>query len=1312
MPASNCLTDEVLIALSEGQLLDEELVQAHRHAADCEDCRLLLVELTRGGIPEARDALTNAISLLGTGDGPGGTWTPPSEFDEFRLERLLGRGGMGMVYLAHDTTLDRHVAVKFIADSQPKPWVQKYFENEARVLARIQHPNVVSVLRVGRVGEHPYIVSEYVTGSSLAELPLPIPWRQALGLGLGLVRGLAEAHRQGVLHRDLKPSNVLVTETGEVKLLDFGLAEPIDEGADAVLSSSRVIAGTLPYMAPELLAGTPATPRSDLYALGLVLRELCTGVPPRSASSSEPEPLPPARAPIIDPDFAAIIQQCCAPAPRERFGSAEALCEALERLAQHTAPVPLPAGNPYRGLEPFEAEHRALFFGRDADIRAVLERLRYQSLVLVAGDSGAGKSSLCRAGVLPQVAAGVLEEGREMATVMLWPGRRPLDALAAVLAPILGRKEEELVTLLAGTPAWLGRALREAHQFRQGLLLFVDQLEELITISEVAQAEHFARIIGELALPAAGVRVLMTVRGDFLTRVCALPGLGEEAERGLYILRPLSAEGVREAVIGPARRRGVVFESEALVQTLVTSTARGAGSLPLLQFTLAELWGRRDAARGCITRAALEEMGGVAGALSRHADRVLARMSPAERGAARVLLLRLVTAEGTRVERGEDELIEGSEESTRAALRALVEGRLLHTRTVGGEARWEIAHDSLIESWGTLRDWLDDDIGHRVVRKRLEEASLDWERLGRIREVLWGQRQLDETLSLEPSTLGPRERAFLVASHRRRVRQRWGRWLAALAVSLAVAASYGGRRLQTHIEDSRFITAQQGLARQALAEGRAHAQRAGASREEVLGLFDAPPPPTADQPGNTTGPGVRQVAEQQWTQVLALRDAADAAYTRASRELEKALDRDRWYPGTRGLLAEVAYERILLAERFYQLHERDKWVQSLEQMAESSTEASEWRQRFLAPAELELVTDPPGASVVVFRYVNVAGVMRLELVPDTFPLGSTPLTRVLLPEGSYQLAIMAPGRKSVELPLLLTRGAREQVRVELPIRVPDGFVYIPAGCFLLGSSEPEMLRSALTSTPMHRFCLSEPYLIGRTEVTFGDWLAYLDSLPPGAPERRLLEQPLFGTTGRAVSLRQSSRGEWIFSFHVSPKVAYTAKAGERFLYPSRSRNNTADWRWFPLSGVSAVDLQAYFDWLDRTGRLPGARLCTEYEWEFAARGADGRRFPHGDVLSPDDADIDVTYGRQPTSYGPDVVGTHPASTSPFGLVDVVGNAIELTRSVTPELGVVALRGGSWFYDVHSAHLSNHNAADLTQRDVALGVRVCASAQAR
>ncbi|GMT99749.1 hypothetical protein KH5H1_38690 [Corallococcus caeni] len=1297
---SSCLTDEVLVQLLEDQLTDEALAQVHRHAAGCAECRGMLATLTpgiqRSEVDDPRERETDSLPPEPV------PWTPPPAFDAFRLERPLGRGGMGIVYLAHDTSLDRRVAVKFMAAARPDERFRDLFTTEARALARLQHANIVSVFSVGAVDGHPYIVSEYVVGETLAELPLPVPWRRVLSLGVGLARGLAAAHRQGVLHRDLKPSNALVTRDGEVKLLDFGLAERFEVGAE-LASGSPLLVGTLPYMAPEVIAGGPASARSDLYALGLILHELCTGQVPRRASR-RPEDTPPRAAlgPEVDPDFAAIILRCLAVDPHERFASAEALSEALEQLERSIAPAPLGAGNPYRGLAPFAAEHRSLFFGREGDIRAVLERLRTRPLVLVAGDSGTGKSSLCRAGVLPRVAAGDLGDGREPNVLTLWPGHRPLEALAAALAPVLGRREAELVTALTDTPAWLGQALREAHARGRGLLLFIDQLEELLTLSDPGQAAHFAWLLGELALPSPGVHVLLAVRGDFLTRLCALPGLGDEAERALYILRPLSPDGVREAIIGPARARGVAFESPELVQTLVASTAHGVGSLPLLQFALAELWERRDSAGGRITRAALEAMGGVAGALSRHADGVLARMSPAEHAAARRLLLQLVTAEGTRIERGAEDLADASDDTFRAALRVLVEGRLLHTRTVNGLPRWEIAHESLIRSWGTLRDWLDDDIGHRVLRKRVEAASAEWDRLRRASEALWGQRQLDEVRLLEPATLGSREQAFLRASHRAVRRARWGRGLTALVLALAVLASYGGLKLQAYLEDARFIAAELGTAKEALASGRTFAARALASREEALAMFDGRAPSSLGPETATDATGLRSAAEKRWTETLALRDQAEAAFTRASRSLERGLDRDRHHADTRRLIAAVLSERVLLAEVFHQRHERDAWLQRLEQEVDASREGSAWLRRFHEPAELTFESLPSGARVSLSRVIRSDGPFRREALPDT---GTS--SRFVLPEGSYLVHVTQPGRVPVDVPVFLTHGAREALRLTLPTQVPEGYVYIPPGCFLLGSAEPEVVRRFTFSPPMHRYCLTGGYLVGRDEVTFGDWLTYLEDLPPDAPARRFLEQPHFGDGG-TITLRWRRGTGWIFTFHRTREEFRTAKEGEPLLYAERTRHASVDWKQLPLSGVSAQDLEGYFYWLHRTKRLPGARLCGQHEWEYAARGADGRRYPHGDQLQPDDANIDATYDRRPLAFGPDAVGTHPASVSPFGLHDMAGNAYELTRSVTPEFGSVVLRGGSWYYDSFVAASADLSPGDATARDVRSGVRVCAS----
>jgi formylglycine-generating enzyme required for sulfatase activity len=141
--------------------------------------------------------------------------------------------------------------------------------------------------------------------------------------------------------------------------------------------------------------------------------------------------------------------------------------------------------------------------------------------------------------------------------------------------------------------------------------------------------------------------------------------------------------------------------------------------------------------------------------------------------------------------------------------------------------------------------------------------------------------------------------------------------------------------------------------------------------------------------------------------------------------------------------------------------------------------------------------------------------------------------------------------------------------------------------------------------------------------------------------------------------------------------------------------------------VSYDDAVAFTAWLDRTRRVPGARLCDEYEWERAARGADGRTFPPGSALAPDDANIDVTYGRDPLAFGPDEVGSHPASRSPIGADDMAGNVWEWTRSVqTPDAPVE--RGGCWYNGDLSSRSVNRELGEPTQRHIWIGVRICAT----
>ena len=153
-------------------------------------------------------------------------WQPPTAFEEYKLIRLLGKGAMGQVFLGRDEILDREVAIKFIsAPLASSPISQQRFLTEARAAARVQHPNVASVYRVGHISGHAYIVSELVRGRSLDQIKKPMAWREALEIAIDLAQGLAAAHRKGVLHRDLKPANAILADSGEAKLLDFGLAK-------------------------------------------------------------------------------------------------------------------------------------------------------------------------------------------------------------------------------------------------------------------------------------------------------------------------------------------------------------------------------------------------------------------------------------------------------------------------------------------------------------------------------------------------------------------------------------------------------------------------------------------------------------------------------------------------------------------------------------------------------------------------------------------------------------------------------------------------------------------------------------------------------------------------------------------------------------------------------------------------------------------------------------------------------------------------------------------------------------------------------
>lgn len=269
-------------------------------------------------------------------------WSPPKAFEEYQLVRLLGRGSVGSVWLAKDTNLDINVAIKFLLAERRDEQSERRFQNEARALARLRHPNVISVYRFGTIGAQPYLVYEYLSGKPFDALELPFDGRDALLLARGLARGLAAAHRRGILHRDIKMSNVFLGNDGSVKLIDFGLAK-IAGCQRARLTRPGDLLGTPRYMAPELWRGAPATRQSDVFALGVTLYHLVTGKHPHPAQHLnqliyqmvyEEVPSLLETHPHVPSSLAHIIDCCLRSAPERRFASGEAICTALESVTE------------------------------------------------------------------------------------------------------------------------------------------------------------------------------------------------------------------------------------------------------------------------------------------------------------------------------------------------------------------------------------------------------------------------------------------------------------------------------------------------------------------------------------------------------------------------------------------------------------------------------------------------------------------------------------------------------------------------------------------------------------------------------------------------------------------------------------------------------------------------------------------------------------------------------------------------------------------------------------------------------------------
>ncbi|HMA96634.1 MAG TPA: protein kinase, partial [Polyangiaceae bacterium] len=699
---------------------------------------------------------------------------------QYELVRELGRGGMGVVFLARDTKLGRRVAIKFMQVRHPE--LTRRFIKEAQVTARCMHENIVVIHEAGEYEGAPFMVLEYVEGEALSVMRGKAqPMTRVVEIIAAVVRALARAHDEGIVHRDLKPENVLLGSAGTIKVLDFGIAKLLEHapaGPSGPVSLNQTllnrgggggqktgIIGTIDYMSPEQWGAFPEIDhRTDIWSVGVMLYEFLSGTHPLAGRDrlgmwvmqlDAPVPSLGKVARDLPPELIRVVDTCLNKHPDQRYANARDLLKALEPFlpGRYQAGLAKTETGPYAGLRTFQEEDAGRFFGRNTERAELLARLRDTALLAVVGPSGVGKSSFIRAGVIPALKSA---EGWDVFTIR--PGRHPMQALAELCVQLLDPRTGEAAhpgieniirSKLIVEPGVFGNLIREyCRRQQKRLLLLVDQFEELYTLSP----HHLERKALTSCLCAAAdditspARVIITIRADFLGRVAEDAQFMNEMRKGLFFLGPPSMEGLREALVQPAEAVGYRFETEAMINEMVRFLEASPNGLPLLQFAASQLWEARDPVKRLLTDLSYRGIGGVAGALVSHADRVISVLSTEQQTLCRRLFSHLVTPERTRAIRSLTELKEllGEGADLKDLIDELVDSRLLVVQTHSNDAAVEIVHESLIITWPTLRRWLDASHEDSLFLDQLLAAANQWNQNNKAPGLLWSGEMVSE----------------------------------------------------------------------------------------------------------------------------------------------------------------------------------------------------------------------------------------------------------------------------------------------------------------------------------------------------------------------------------------------------------------------------------------------------------------------------------------------------------------------------------------------------------------------------------------
>jgi serine/threonine protein kinase/WD40 repeat protein len=450
------------------------------------------------------------------------------------------------------------------------------------------------------------------------------------------------------------------------------------------------------------------------------------------------------------------------------------------RAAAEAPAAPAEGEAPYLGLVAFDAGRADVFFGREREAMECRNLLRVAPLVVIAGPSGAGKSSFVHAGLVAELDA-------TWRAIAFRPGAAPMAALAAALAR-------------AGVPGAEGDAGvdhlgRWATAAGATVVLVVDQAEEMLTVCrDAAERDRFAGFLAAAAATDGAIRVVLSIRDDFLARANELGPLRGRLAEGVFLLASPERAALERILVEPARRAGYRFEDDALARELVAEVDGQLGALPLVSFTARELWDRRDREHRVLTRAAYRELGGVAGTLARHAEGVLAALDPRDLPAVRGVFRLLSGDEDTRACLARAQLARelGDDPRLDAVIERMVAARLLVPReTLDGEPAVEIIHESLFRAWPRLITWREEDLELVRLAARLRADAKHWDDRGRPRGLVWSRDAVIEHDRFRDriTGLGPVETAFVAASRAAATRAQRIRRAVVAGVVVALAAT-------------------------------------------------------------------------------------------------------------------------------------------------------------------------------------------------------------------------------------------------------------------------------------------------------------------------------------------------------------------------------------------------------------------------------------------------------------------------------------------------------------------------------------------